>query len=275
MTIELYGLRTAVHLRMRAHAALRQARHRELGHRRRRDRIHAALDAVDDRRRLLAGLLGRGVAVPADGHTLQTVRSARLDDVSLPPRAMDPHRKPGRSRSQTTASLLSTRRASTLRLEISKPLLFGMAPSRRFCSVSNMRRKYVINLHTTVLEPGLVQADSCLRRKRFLVAMREIMIAISVHYCTTAYLTALVIYATNFTRSALRPDFRSTRSGPKSVARATVGARIVRSARVGARRGRAPGRDPKGGVFRPTPCVKPLTRCTTHIALRGFPALSA
>ena len=195
VTIELYGLRTAVHLRMRAHAALRQARHRELGHRRRRDRIHAALDAVDDRRRLLAGLLGRGVAVPADGHTLQTVRSARLDDVSLPPRAMDPHRKPGRSRSQTTASLLS---------------------SRRLCSVSNMRRKYVINLHTTVLEPGLVQADSCLRRKRFLVAMREIMIAISVHYCTTTYPTALVIYATNFTRSASRPDVRSARSGPKA-----------------------------------------------------------
>jgi len=39
-----------------------------------------------------------------------------------------------------------------------------------------------------------------------------------------------------------------------------------------ARRGRAPGRDPKGGALRPTECVKPLARCP-RIALRGFPAL--
>ena len=62
--------------------------------------------------------------------------------------------------------------------------------------------------------------------------------------------------------SASRPGVRSARSGPKSVAGATVEARIVRSARVAARRGRAPGRDPpKGGALRPTVCVTPLARC--------------
>ena len=49
-------------------------------------------------------------------------------------------------------------------------------------------------------------------------------------------------------RSASRPGIRFARSGPKSLAVPTVEARIVRSARVDARRGRAPGRDPKGGA---------------------------
>ena len=43
----------------------------------------------------------------------------------------------------------------------------------------------------------------------------------------------------------------------------TVEARIVRSARVDARRGRASGRDPKGGAVRPTGFVKMLARCPT------------
>ena len=54
-----------------------------------------------------------------------------------------------------------------------------------------------------------------------------------------------------------------TYSGPKSVSGNTVEARIVRSARVDARRGRASGRDPKGGAVRPTGFVKLLARCPT------------
>ena len=38
------------------------------------------------------------------------------------------------------------------------------------------------------------------------------------------------------------------------------------------RRGRASGRDPKGGAVEPAGCVKPLARCP-RIARRGFPAL--
>ena len=58
-----------------------------------------------------------------------------------------------------------------------------------------------------------------------------------------------------WSRPASRPGVRSARSGPKSVAGTTVDARDAR--------GRALGRDPKGGAFRPTECVKPLARCTT------------
>ena len=74
-------------------------------------------------------------------------------------------------------------------------------------------------------------------------------------------------------RPASRPGVRSARSGSKSVSGNTVEARIVRSARVDARHGRAPGRDPKGGALRPTACVTAFARCP-RIALHAVPTLS-
>ena len=72
-------------------------------------------------------------------------------------------------------------------------------------------------------------------------------------------------------RPASRPGVRSARSGPKSVSGNTVEARVVPKARVPARRGRAPGRDPKGDAVRPTACVTALARCPASCRRRAYP----
>ena len=62
---------------------------------RRGDRLQALFDAVDDHHRLLSGLLGGNLAVPAEAHPLGPSRPAGLHGVNLPPRGVDPHPEAG------------------------------------------------------------------------------------------------------------------------------------------------------------------------------------
>ena len=88
-------VRPAVHLDMRRHAARRQVGHGGLRRRRRRERLLAALDAVDDGRRILACFVGRDIAVDAEGGALHAGRPAHLDHVGLAASAVHPDPEAG------------------------------------------------------------------------------------------------------------------------------------------------------------------------------------
>ena len=173
--------------------------------------------------------------------------------------------KPGSSRSQKTASLLSTRSPSTLRLEMLSWLLFGMAPSHGSGFVSKMRIQCVIKAHTTAIASGLIEANPSLRCKWFLMAIRGIIGITSIRYRTTACPAAFVTCQTIVTQSASRSGVRSARSGPKSVSGNTVEARDAAGGRLGAtRRAALSGRQ---GSSRRLPDV-PASRCAPFLPCR-------
>ena len=75
---------------------LGQSSHGGLGLRRPREGFLAPLDAVDDPGRRFARLLGRRLAVTADGDApRRAVRPPRLDDVFLATRGVDPDPESG------------------------------------------------------------------------------------------------------------------------------------------------------------------------------------
>ena len=65
------------------------------GGKRQGHRLLARLDAGDDERRPLAGLVGMEHVVPADRHPLRPVRPPRLGDVDLAARGIDPDPEAG------------------------------------------------------------------------------------------------------------------------------------------------------------------------------------
>ena len=88
----LHRPRPAVHRDMRRHVALREIGHRRLLHGRRRHRVLAAPDPVDDLRRLAPRLLRGHLDIPADDSALrQPARYARLGDVDFAPGRVDPY----------------------------------------------------------------------------------------------------------------------------------------------------------------------------------------
>ena len=139
----------------------------------------------------------------------------------------------------------------------------------------------VITSHTTAFQPQRIQVVSWRLGKGRIggAGKNHVLDVIVISYACRRKSTRVIPVSMNplyspGSRPASRPGVRSARSGLKSVAGPTVEARIVCSARVDARRGRAPGRDPKGGALRPTVCVATLARCP-RIALRAAPTLTA
>ena len=103
----------------------------------------AGLDARDQPDGLLAGLVGRDLAVEADCHTLRLALRPGLNHVYLDARGVDADTEAREIRIPSTASLPSTARRSTIRLESVRywrsgiswflvPAIGAFKPSSRF-----------------------------------------------------------------------------------------------------------------------------------------------
>ena len=123
--------RLAVHLDVHAHKVLGEIGDGRLRRGRGRHRIFAALDAVDDDGGLLPRLVGGEFAVVPESHPLQPGGALSTAPRRACGRSRGPRTpKPAKSRSQNRVSLVSTVRASTVRLVIRSSLRFGMATLR-------------------------------------------------------------------------------------------------------------------------------------------------
>ena len=93
--VDLRARRPAVRGHVVAHVALGENGHRRLGLRRRGNRILAPLDAVDGLRRPAPRLVGGEFPVPSKRRPLRPAGAARLDDVFLQARGIDPDAEAG------------------------------------------------------------------------------------------------------------------------------------------------------------------------------------
>ena len=94
--VEALRLRLAVDLHVGAHRARREVGDGGIGFRLRRERVEAALDAVDGLGRLAAALVDGLSGDGAEGDALEAGGSARLDHIDLAAVALDADTEPGK-----------------------------------------------------------------------------------------------------------------------------------------------------------------------------------